>query len=339
MALLAARPPIFTREDIEMIERVLNEDEQWHTVRERPSGKLLRRYNRNQNVRQEYRPGSRRNRVEFSDERRIEYEESVNRQPWPHPSCRIVPCDIGDFAIPTINRSINQIYEMVSGLIEDYQRRTPSTLDPGDMTLDQMRAMMATPATPAIASPYSDYYLGLVRGLAQVVATRKVDKICCFGLGTPGAARDVGAYISSCQEHAAAHLIWNIVKTLQQDKDVRLIVQDFYSINCRVALNQLGFEPLENYGAAGFLQLDENSIYIVHYASFPARELVLDLARPALMCVSSKDWNDRSVDPKRRDMAADVNSPRYDAWLREFYRPANDIPLGPFRDNHWVVRK
>ncbi|KAI1387889.1 uncharacterized protein F4822DRAFT_295253 [Hypoxylon trugodes] len=133
----------------------------------------------------------------------------------------------------------------------------------------------------------------LKRKLAILQGGRKVTKLICFGLGTMeprsqldsrGSSskyeRDRFKYQrSSMNQHALA---LTIAETL--GKDVPVLAQDpTYTMESRDVLKNNGITTVRDHGAGRSAMVDDESAVLFCYPSCLVRQLMADLARPALI--------------------------------------------------------
>ncbi|KAI0517283.1 hypothetical protein F5B22DRAFT_654927 [Xylaria bambusicola] len=183
--------------------------------------------------------------------------------------------------------------------------------------------------------------------IADLVKTqlngRHIDKVIAFGLGPIGIVRPhIPRY--SLYEHAAVIILTNALIEVSSSKHVFLAVQDpGYTTVCKQVLGEFGFGIVEGFGAKGFALIDDSTVVITHHPSFPFKQIIADIARPAMLCMKST----AALDKSRRttsnkglpDIRADVDSERTRAMMQE-YRSV-DLPIPrqmAFYDNSWFIR-
>ncbi|KAJ3565141.1 hypothetical protein NPX13_g7605 [Xylaria arbuscula] len=170
---------------------------------------------------------------------------------------------------------------------------------------------------------------------------RNIDKVIAFGLGPIGIAHpSLPRY--SLYEHAAVIVLAEAVRKVTSASSVTVMVQEpAYTDVCKEVLGEFGFEVIEGYGAKGFALVDDHSVVLTHHPSFPFRQIIADLARPALICMQksvSKDEEERQRG-KPLDLRADVDSVRSRKMLDEYHSTELPIPRQKaFWDNTWYVR-
>jgi len=178
-----------------------------------------------------------------------------------------------------------------------------------------------------------------------------VDKVIMFGLGA--LSHDQLYYrcgarhqkLAPFREHAAARVIHAAVREVSSVREgVDLLVQDpLYTDVCKAVLedpkHDFGFQVVGGFGAKGFALIDDNSVVLAHHPSFPFRELVADMARPAMICMRKRTWER----DEHYDIRADVDTVRSNLMLEEYrevdLREGNRcLVVKAFYDNVWYVR-
>ncbi|KAK2604141.1 hypothetical protein N8I77_007096 [Diaporthe amygdali] len=112
----------------------------------------------------------------------------------------------------------------------------------------------------------------------------KITKIIAFSLGSISGGEDLDRSIT---QHVLVLTIKDVLKKMIADADVeiRCYVQDpEYSDVDRTALAGAGIEVLDD--PQGFLEVDDSSVVLSFDSAVPVRQIVADLARPAIMI-----WN------------------------------------------------
>ncbi|KAI0407978.1 hypothetical protein F4802DRAFT_552043 [Xylaria palmicola] len=181
------------------------------------------------------------------------------------------------------------------------------------------------------ASPEAAAMTDLIRTQLKGSA---VDKVMGFGLGIPsnGCIEPPSQYF----QHAAAILVARAVREVSSAPKVDIIVQDpgLRAID-RQVLARFDIQVVHGYGAVGFTMIDENTIVLSHDPTFPLREIIADLARPALISMARQDG-------QKRPYWADLDSVRSRKMLEE-YHPV-DLSLArdqqkAFPRNTWYIHK
>ncbi|KAH6657467.1 hypothetical protein BKA67DRAFT_189388 [Truncatella angustata] len=172
--------------------------------------------------------------------------------------------------------------------------------------------------------------------VGKVLATHKVTKIVCFGLGdmarrppqvvpppkkadqTVDAESDGAEVDSEMMQHAAALTMAEEARR-HNGKEVQLLAQDpGYTDDTKGLLERMGFKVVGDFGAGGFAEVDDESIVFCAYVSAPVKEIVADLARPAAFISLFDQWPPFN---NRNKPFADPESPRtrqmwqsYEGW-------------------------
>ncbi|KAI1662377.1 hypothetical protein F4813DRAFT_385091 [Daldinia decipiens] len=200
----------------------------------------------------------------------------------------------------------------------------------------------------------------------QDILPTNINKIIAFGLGQIGDLELVSPIrmfdVQSYREHA---LLLTIARALNERKgtnqgsNVAVYLQDpAYTTVCKSVLSgTYGFRIINGFGARGFTMVDENTLVMGHHPSFPLREIIADIARPAAMCWPPPDpTRFQNVSQRHIIYASDVESVRVDEMLKEYeevsfpgFRSKHPVPdhdhfqiewmEEPFYDNVWYVRK
>ncbi|CAH0053823.1 unnamed protein product [Clonostachys solani] len=135
---------------------------------------------------------------------------------------------------------------------------------------------------------------------SQYLRTRKITKVICFGLGDWVGGPHMEIYkskreISFAQiafgpitQHVMAFTIAEEIR--RYNPGVRLIAQDPAYRDCAVNfLQERGFEVKGQFGAGAFVDVDDESLVISASASAPIRQIVADIAKPAMFIGSFYD--------------------------------------------------
>ncbi|KAI0805011.1 hypothetical protein GGR55DRAFT_310808 [Xylaria sp. FL0064] len=170
---------------------------------------------------------------------------------------------------------------------------------------------------------------------------RAVYKVIAFGLGRVGFHRP--GVLQSFYEHAAIKVIAGAVEEVSSCPHVSVAVQDpLYTDVCRTVLEEFGLDVVPGFGAKGFAMIDDRTIVLTHHPNFSFREIVADIARPALICMKERELSDvaRGFTQNSPDIRADVESVRSRRMLLEYREtslPAS-IEQKAFWANTWYVR-
>ena len=110
----------------------------------------------------------------------------------------------------------------------------------------------------------------------------KITKIIAFGNSTMAASNDIAH--SSSQQHALMLTVRDIVdrrRTAGQPK-LKCFAQDpMYSEADKQVIRKLGITVLGDPRA--FLEVDDGTVVLSFYPNFPVRQIIADIARPAVM--------------------------------------------------------
>ncbi|RYC61054.1 hypothetical protein CHU98_g5165 [Xylaria longipes] len=166
-----------------------------------------------------------------------------------------------------------------------------------------------------------------------------VDKVIAFGLGR---ISNIGpGPLSSFYEHAAARVVWKAVQEVSSAPKVALLVQNpLYTDVCKKVLQESDFDIIEGFGAKGFSLTDDNTVVLGHRPSFPLRQIVADLARPALISMRAQTTGDRPTQfQELPDPRADVDSARSREMLKGYRGISFPITRQKaFWENTWYVK-
>ncbi|KJK81980.1 hypothetical protein H634G_03244 [Metarhizium anisopliae BRIP 53293] len=160
-----------------------------------------------------------------------------------------------------------------------------------------------------------------------------IDKIIGFGLGVltmEAGCNDDDGWVKRCSEQHA--LMLTLAKMLQEHtgNSVKCFAQDpAYSNTCKDILGKRDVEIV--HGDTGFLLVDENSIMLSFSPTVPVRQVIADLARPAMMVCNmisrstTREWRRRggvNISP----FTTDPVSPRVMAMKEEYIElPINTV--------------
>ncbi|KAI0102416.1 hypothetical protein GGR51DRAFT_574099 [Nemania sp. FL0031] len=186
--------------------------------------------------------------------------------------------------------------------------------------------------------------------LANMVKTNlkgcSVDKVIGFGMGLIGYARPSLSSLHPFYEYAAARVLAKAAQEVSSAPSVAVLVQDpFYTNVCKQVLEEFDIEVIDCFGAKGFALMDRNSIVVAHFPTFPFRELVADLARPALISMRAQEKVSPPAAGQRLnpmpllDSRADVDSERSRRMMKEYHNaPLPVTRQRAFYANSWYVR-
>lgn len=139
---------------------------------------------------------------------------------------------------------------------------------------------------------------------------KTVTKIICFALG------DLSTYYKdSPTQHAVALTMAEIARDGKQK--IRLLAQDpGYTDISKAFLKRSGrdFEIVGEHGAGGFAEVDEQSVVFSAFPLAPVRQVIADIAHPAiLICMEMKPLLDLDDEP-----SSDLSSPRTVQMMRKY---------------------
>jgi hypothetical protein len=133
--------------------------------------------------------------------------------------------------------------------------------------------------------------------LKPVFSAKKVTKILCFGLGDtcrrppawymdqPGSVEEIEA--GCVRPHVIQHLVGLTMADMCGANNIQLLAQDpAYTEEAKEMLKVRGFSVVGSFGAAGFAEIDNDSVVVTAYITAPLAELVADIARPAVIITS-----------------------------------------------------
>ncbi|KAI3321798.1 hypothetical protein HD806DRAFT_501976 [Xylariaceae sp. AK1471] len=182
--------------------------------------------------------------------------------------------------------------------------------------------------------------------LKKLLGARKVTKVICFGLGDisrrpPAWWREQNAKGTQESEssqmrgalvqHSVAITMADFIRN-ETGKPVRLLTQDPRFLDeSQSILEEEGFEVIGRAGAGGFAEIDEESVVFSAYVAAPLKQIISDVARPALIFVTNSDVLLNEKDQLYRD----ADSPRSRQMWKEYTRWNFDIaPDGEELNQH-----
>ncbi|KAI1745626.1 hypothetical protein F4680DRAFT_465533 [Xylaria scruposa] len=165
-----------------------------------------------------------------------------------------------------------------------------------------------------------------------------VDKVIAFGLGKLGQPGRPQPF----HEHAAALVVRKAVQDVSSAPQVSLLASDpAYTSVCKKILQESDFDIIEGFGAKGFALVDDNTVVLAHHPAFPLREILADIARPAL--ITMREQEPLADQPRREgipDYRWEVDSIRSRKMMEEYRAFSLLVPMQKaFWDNKWFVRK
>ena len=134
--------------------------------------------------------------------------------------------------------------------------------------------------------------------LKELLGTRTVTKIVCFGLGdmcrslpdwvlrqkaSTTDKQNITDVDCSMIQHSVAISLAEICCNSAQDP-VQLLAQDpGYSVEATELLERNGFKIVGRFGAGGFADVDEYSVVFSPFVSAPVKQIIADIARPVFV--------------------------------------------------------
>ncbi|KAI1747798.1 hypothetical protein F4782DRAFT_551568 [Xylaria castorea] len=121
-----------------------------------------------------------------------------------------------------------------------------------------------------------------------------INKIICFGLGN-----HLTKKLEYWTQHPAAITIRNAIR-LKLGHKVRLLTHlPEYTADTKAVLEKYGFEVIGMNGVDGFIEVDENSVVFSTPSDTPVKQILAELARPAVIITrpfreADLDWVDKS---------------------------------------------
>ncbi|KIX05454.1 uncharacterized protein Z518_06326 [Rhinocladiella mackenziei CBS 650.93] len=156
-----------------------------------------------------------------------------------------------------------------------------------------------------------------VRGQLQSMLSSKslshVNKIVAFACGTMALTDQESWSIRSTYQHALITTLRDDLSELQQTQhSIQCCAQDpAYTDTDRDILQKSGINVLDN--PQGFLEVDDSTVVLSFGAEVPVRQIIADIARPAMMI-----W-DRSQYTEDELNKTDPDSPRLTEMIQNFY--------------------
>jgi len=133
-----------------------------------------------------------------------------------------------------------------------------------------------------------------------------IKRIVCFGLGSLEGCQDYPYLdaLSACDglplrremtQHAAALTIATVLGERLGTNSLPILAQDpAYSSLAKRLLMSVGFEVVGGHGSLAFTHVDEETVVVSCYPDIPVKQVVADIARPAVMI-----WNE--VEPAAKE--------------------------------------
>ncbi|KAI0428751.1 hypothetical protein F5Y09DRAFT_357428 [Xylaria sp. FL1042] len=185
----------------------------------------------------------------------------------------------------------------------------------------------------------SDEGIAIANLIKTELKGRAINKVIAFGMGCIGIV-DQGPF-QSYYEHAAALVVAKAAGEVSSCPNVTLLVQDpLYTDVCKKVLREFGFGVIEGFGAKGFALVDDSTIVLAHNPEFPVREIIADIARPALICMKKEEpANATGIVLPLPDDRADVDSVRSRKMLQEYRSVSLPGAASAFWENTWYIRE
>ncbi|KAI1075460.1 hypothetical protein F5B20DRAFT_559781 [Whalleya microplaca] len=132
-----------------------------------------------------------------------------------------------------------------------------------------------------------------------------IDKILCLGLGdiqkydiprdticpVPVWNMEGLAEFSPAVQHAAAMTMRDVLAERFGTPDIQLLAQDpIYSQISQTVLTHMGFQIVGRHGAGGFAEIDDNTLVFNYRDVVNNREIIAEIARPAVVIT---EWDDQ----------------------------------------------
>ncbi|KAJ5550602.1 hypothetical protein N7535_001455 [Penicillium sp. DV-2018c] len=135
--------------------------------------------------------------------------------------------------------------------------------------------------------------------IQDVLGTKTVKKVLCFGLGdfcrtAPEWLKrqhdswDENSEVENLMDPMIQHsMALTIAQLCDGNETLPLLAQDpEYTEVAEDILTKKGFRIVGNYGAGGFAEIDDDSIVISPFVAAPVKQIIADLARPVLIICS-----------------------------------------------------
>lgn len=166
----------------------------------------------------------------------------------------------------------------------------------------------------------SDSFKHLFKVFSTLSIPSNIDKIICFGLGSVTAysnlptyrARPVEELVTGTGPRGVHHHLAILLASILQERfgsRVQLYAQDpgYYDTDVEV-LTRNGFRIVGQYGAEGYAMIDERTLVFSWFCEVNTREVIADLARPAVIIVNE----DSSRRGHKTDLASRIRSLDYE---------------------------
>lgn len=196
--------------------------------------------------------------------------------------------------------------------------------------------------------PERPYLRDLVRRRPQAVA--RVDKIFGFGLGPvcAGPTRSPQPGVAFLPDlHLWEHLTLlsladDISRLKNNGRRVTVYAADpGYTPNCKRVLAAVGVQIIEGFGARGFTMVDDTSLVVTKYPSFPVREILADLCRPVAFVGNRQRTRTEvaAMGAYARAQTGDPDSERTRRMFDDDYEEGQELQASVFKNQWWHWRK
>ena len=143
--------------------------------------------------------------------------------------------------------------------------------------------------------------------LRKILASNRVIKIVCFGLGDiahkgppvtvlPAQGRqpqepdsDTKELYPIIMQHAAALTIAEETSRLHGEPALVISKDPQYTDDTKAFMRAVGFKIVGNFGAGGFGEVDDEAIVFFSWTGAPVMQTIADMARPAAIITRSDD--------------------------------------------------
>lgn len=191
-------------------------------------------------------------------------------------------------------------------------------------------------------NPSRLHLLRFVQSRPNAVAT--VDKVFGFGLGPICAAQPSGlrpTYVPDMHllEHMAVLSIANEISTIRSQPVTVYTADPLYTAECKRALRAMGIQVIDGFGAVGFTMVDDHSIVVTQYPSFPVRQLLADLCRPVAFIGNREKTREEvaALSEEEQKGPLDPDTERTRKMLDGYER--EKIEESPLKNQWWYWRK
>lgn len=189
-------------------------------------------------------------------------------------------------------------------------------------------------------APELQYLLDMVRSRPGTIGG--VDKIFGFGLGPvcAGIDRFPDQHV---YEHMHIMYIAGEISKINGRPVTTYAADPGYTPECIRALGVMGIQVIDCFGAKGFTMVDDSSIVVTRYPSFPIREILADLCRPVALIGNRQKTPEEAAAHEQEGFAqgeqeppADRDTARTRKMLEEY--DAQAIEQSFFEGHVWYWR-